>query len=1040
MRMNKRFVFFLLFLTISLCSFAQGNIINNAKTALDAMFAGLDKGIDKVPTGFLWDISANIVEVEDYNGSPLKDSVFVDLPLLGDLLQSINSASVEADTLCVQAVLSRIKSYSSYSNQAVGFLFQPYNYIVPNALTDNLITYSNGLVSDSYVNGIWQNPYGEAVLFCHAIGEDVLDNEYITYTIMNVDSLSTRISRDSIQFDPGDGLGYRALSSNWTVTAHYTEEDLYETMLKVVYNNQEYISRSLISIKLPHNAQHSASKPPRFLTHEITANYEGVDYKAMVCYDLSRCFDNPLIVSEGFDPWGLYDASNDTTFHHDYSGFTDIEKIVDHSKNNQYPFFDNYNVFYVDWYNPDADIRANAAVLKEVIKWVNSNKQSGNPNIVMGQSMGGLIARYALCDMERRGESHQTDLFISHDVPYRGANVPIGALFMYRDILHRIDSSMLKYAMMLYLGSEKYQVLKSMGEWQSVKQMLPYYVNSSRQYERSEYLELQDTLSFLGYPSGDHGHIMENVAIVNGGRTGGGALSRYTNGDKILDLSVSISSGILTEVFIEFLRLLCINTYMKKDFWQMLIPGKTSLVYDLTIYPYLFNSTLVFSSNIYYKKKFLWLIDGKEIDPIYYPYYAPSNGAELDALPGSTFSTVFKELSGSDHDPIYLLFGGFDVTCDHVDRIMFIPTSSAFDEGLLYKNYYSNPPVPCGSGTPFGSYIVRDTATTHISFYGNVSDWLTKVRNTELSGPDLPDIGDIYSITGNAASGLSFTWSTSNSNKVSIDSSTGEITGGRGVVTVVATHSNNSGQIITKRKEVMVGVPRITIDYANTGSNYTAWADYHYAEDKAFVREHGVDSLLLFNWKLKQWNAGGDSLVQVLPNHSDTVSFSLSNSYSYASVALEVVLGSDKRDSTYCSLVTPDVFYVNLFRINVNNDVVCFIFYPFGEIPFYMSEGDPMLILKPIPGAALDNITNLIPSYATVAGFDFPVQPHPTETGYYIVDCFYTYQSDSFDHFWLVNSVLRAIRLSDSIVIQVYNSSDQLLQTMSYRIGRFPFL
>lgn len=259
----KRLSLILLINCLSLVSYAQGDVLNNAKGALNTMFAGLDKGADKIPTGFLWDIAANIVEADDYNGSPLKDSVFVDLPLLGDLLQSINSASVSADTIAVQAALSRIKRHSSYSNQAVGFLFQPYNYIVSNALTDNLITYSNGLVSDSYVNGIWQNPYGESVVFGHAIGDEVLTDGYITYTIMNVDSLSTMIVRDSIQFDPGDGQGYRSLSSNWTVSAHYTLEKPYETKLKIVYNNQEYVSKSLIRVKFPSMTPNSSNEQLR---------------------------------------------------------------------------------------------------------------------------------------------------------------------------------------------------------------------------------------------------------------------------------------------------------------------------------------------------------------------------------------------------------------------------------------------------------------------------------------------------------------------------------------------------------------------------------------------------------------------------------------------------------------------------------------------------------------------------------------------------------------------------------------------------------
>ena len=124
----------------------------------------------------------------------------------------------------------------------------------------------------------------------------------------------------------------------------------------------------------------------------IHANYCGHLYAAKVTYRTPLCFNNPLIISEGFDPWKL------DTFSTEYEGFSKWEDIVYEKEDynvDAYKFFEDYNVFYVDWYDCGADIRANAEVLKEVIRWVNQNKASGNKNIVLGQSMGGLIARYA---------------------------------------------------------------------------------------------------------------------------------------------------------------------------------------------------------------------------------------------------------------------------------------------------------------------------------------------------------------------------------------------------------------------------------------------------------------------------------------------------------------------------------------------------------------------------------------------------------------------------------------------------------------------
>ncbi len=47
-------------------------------------------------------------------------------------------------------------------------------------------------------------------------------------------------------------------------------------------------------------------------------------------------------------------------------------------------------------------------------------------NVVLGASMGGLVARYALRDMELEGKTHDTRLYVSFDTPHQGANFPLG--------------------------------------------------------------------------------------------------------------------------------------------------------------------------------------------------------------------------------------------------------------------------------------------------------------------------------------------------------------------------------------------------------------------------------------------------------------------------------------------------------------------------------------------------------------------------------------------------------------------------------------
>jgi len=75
-------------------------------------------------------------------------------------------------------------------------------------------------------------------------------------------------------------------------------------------------------------------------------------------------------------------------------------------------------------------IERNAMVLVKLIQQVNQNLQPGSSKItIIGPSMGGLIAKYALAYMEKNAAStgnHNCGLFISQDSPHMGANIPIG--------------------------------------------------------------------------------------------------------------------------------------------------------------------------------------------------------------------------------------------------------------------------------------------------------------------------------------------------------------------------------------------------------------------------------------------------------------------------------------------------------------------------------------------------------------------------------------------------------------------------------------
>jgi hypothetical protein len=67
----------------------------------------------------------------------------------------------------------------------------------------------------------------------------------------------------------------------------------------------------------------------------------------------------------------------------------------------------------------------NAGVVEACIH--EAARRSDQPLVVGGMSMGGLITRYALAGMERRGEDHHTRLFVTIDTPHNGAYTSLAA-------------------------------------------------------------------------------------------------------------------------------------------------------------------------------------------------------------------------------------------------------------------------------------------------------------------------------------------------------------------------------------------------------------------------------------------------------------------------------------------------------------------------------------------------------------------------------------------------------------------------------------
>ncbi len=162
----------------------------------------------------------------------------------------------------------------------------------------------------------------------------------------------------------------------------------------------------------------------------------------------------PFFIVEGWDPFNNIGLSQYTSLYNDL--------IVDLRNND-------YDVVFLNFEFSGDYIQKNAHLLVKLIQQINNQKTTNEKNILMGFSMGGLVARYALAYMESNNMDHETDKYVSHDSPQMGANVPLGLQFFANDLAN---------APLVWLVASP-TLHKFLEENPSAKQMLNYYFSDS---------------------------------------------------------------------------------------------------------------------------------------------------------------------------------------------------------------------------------------------------------------------------------------------------------------------------------------------------------------------------------------------------------------------------------------------------------------------------------------------------------------------------------------------------------------------------------
>jgi len=246
-----------------------------------------------------------------------------------------------------------------------------------------------------------------------------------------------------------------------------------------------------------------------------------------------------------------------------------------------------YNFMVVDWNQSTIDMRFNALYLVNLLDYL---KQQMAPEdfeqfVIMGESMGGIIGRYALAYMEdSRYEAKNTDLFFSDandpnnkrylgthpeifklssswhpagshntrllitiDSPHQGANLPVSIQLVYRHVMNAFGN---------YIGAAikaATTAFNLMLDSQAAQQMLIYHIDTQAGSGYKTYQRHEDNLSFYGQLQDELGGYPQYAKVVlmsSGALDGTNQPNVFTGGlrsanDRLLDFKASLFARVL---------------------------------------------------------------------------------------------------------------------------------------------------------------------------------------------------------------------------------------------------------------------------------------------------------------------------------------------------------------------------------------------------------------------------------------------------------------------------------------------------------------
>lgn len=847
--------------------------LKELRSKLDYMFAKIDRNL--VPTGLLRDYAIEYVDLDKYDKNiDLNNDNLCNVISYAQILNTLKSASLLDNPFSAfEKDVSKSKEYSpEISTVRLSVALYEYAQIKATALTDKLISYKQGQV---YCSSKSAYQLRKVCAGCILDGSKTTNN--IVFSLPE-SYLLTNIGIANVEIDYGKG--YKCVFKN-KITS-YLNDGSHIVKIRITDNNGgTYFTHSSIIVSAKHS-QWSLPQQTRSMIGNIYrwsgSSYNGVTTEADVT--IWKASNNrgkirkPFIFVEGFDPRELAPnkrgSMNDTIVYKRWKDFIELN---------------NYDYIYVDWRESGEYIQANANTLIKVLEEIKSmSDENSEPILLVGHSMGGLIARYALKSMENQNKTHGVGTYVSYDTPHLGANLPLGLLYGFygirkflndKDVISALAKKFTDVNTLLALGER-------MAYSTAAQQMLVNCVDPAGYLNNTEHIRWQQELKQLGFPQGDAGKNFQMLGIANSDYRSIEVPDKY--------IYYNFSAGTYIGTLFSPILSLTIGIGFQDVIAGLLcfLPGRDSVKGVFECVPATSAGQKVTHIEIGYKKDFLWVVP---ISKTVFSFDGYHSGSCLyDTYPSSMYDESLessnKEEGGFPQKVPIIFDYGLETK---INPIPFIPASSALACGDGINN---SPKIfltkPTETSSSFGLNYYLETnpfIQGHTYFSPMAQDWIKAHLGISINGPLSGYTGAQYSLTESI---FSVSWSSSNTSIATIDQQGVLTAKGNGVTQISARYNG-----ISYSKTIIVGLPRYILSAKHEPDGFKIDATCIDAGFQSHLQT--VNRIIQFQWGVKfpnksiEWRvANNPSIFIPLEDKDAVVFFKVSDSNGNQSIAQSV--------------------------------------------------------------------------------------------------------------------------------------------------------